>query len=165
MPIDFKAPDYTGVPREPPPSPEDWGPETDDLDESYAREIFMGKSVEQTFPLFDRSPIDRAEELRYMPTACFVYYLLAYRDYLLLNSTKKSTYAPDAASCFFDLIQGELVKKPSVVLPLISELLPTLEYLATHQDDFDADRDIYGDFDKKLNEITKLVDHLQTKTK
>lgn len=141
-----------------PPGLAEWGKESDDLDESYARRIFFGKSVEQTFPLFARNVIERVSELRFMPVACFQYYMLAYRDYLLLESTLSNDMAPDAASCFIGLVLEKLEHDPNVILPLIPEILPTLRHLALHQNEYDADFDIYGNFEEKVMEIERLVE-------
>lgn len=157
MPITDHKPLSGGAPPSPLPGAAEWGPETDDLDESYARRIFFGKSVQQTFPLFARNVIERASELRFMPQACFRYYLLAYRDYLLLDSTPQDKMAADAASCFFGLVLEKLANEPANILSLLPELLPTLRYLALYQDAYDADRDIYGDFSEKLIEVERLV--------
>lgn len=136
----------------------EWGQESDDLDESYARRIFFGKSVEQTFPLFARNVIERASELRFMPVACFQYYMLAYRDYLLLESTLSNDMAPDAASCFIGLVLEKLEHNPKSVMPLIPEILPTLRHLALRQEEYDADLDIYGNFAEKVAAIERLVE-------
>lgn len=157
MPIASPKPTSGNASVSPPPGLAEWGPETSDLDESYARRVFFGKSAEQTFPLFARNVIERASELRFMPTACFRYYMLAYRDYVLLDSTPHDKMAPDAASCFFGLVLEKLDHEPAAIAPLMPELLPTLRYLATHQEDYDADRDIYGEFDEKLSEIERLA--------
>lgn len=157
MSIDAQRSTSVGTVIGPPPSLEEWGPETGDLDESYARQIFFGKSVEQTFPLFARNVIERASELRFMPATCFRYYMLAYRDYLLLDSTLQSDMAPDAASCFLGLVLEKLVCEPTAILPLMPEILPTVRHLELHQDDYEADREIYGNFNEKLREIERLA--------
>lgn len=142
----------------PTPGLAEWGPESDDLDESYARRVFFGKSVEETFPLFARNVIERASELRFMPIACFQFYMRAYRDYLLLESTLSNDMAPDAASCFIGLVSEKLEREPETVLPLMPELLPTLRHLALHQSEYDADIDIYGNFADKVAEIEGLIE-------
>ena len=141
-----------------PPGLSEWGSESPDLDESYARRVFFGKSIEETFPLFERNVIERASELRFMPAPCFQYYMLAFRDYVLLHSTLNNDMAPDAASCFIGLTLEKLDRDPDAILPLIPEILPALRHLALHQNEYDADLDIYGDFKEKLAEIERLVE-------
>jgi len=157
MPVDRGATSSADSNDGHPPGEAEWGPESQDLDEAYSRRIFFGKSIEQTFPLFARNVIERASELRFMPAVCFRYYMLAFRDYVLLKSTLENDMAPDAASCFFGLVLEKLRDAPSVILPLIPEVLPTLRHLALHQDDYDADRDIYGDFGEKLMEVERQL--------
>jgi hypothetical protein len=137
------------------PGSAEWGPESNDLDEAYARQIFYGKSIEETFPLFARSVVERASEIRFMPLAVLPYYLMAFRDYVLLDSTRRDDDAPDAASCFIGLVSERLENQPQIVCPMMDEIRPALKYLAQHQADYDADTDIYGDFEEKVAEIER----------
>lgn len=143
------------------PGIQEWGPESADVDEAYARRIFFGKTAEQTFPLFARNPIERASELRFMPSSCFPYYMLAFKDYLLLDSTLTSDTACDAASCFIGLVEDKLSTDASAIAPVMKCISPILQHLALHQEDYDADRDIYGDFSKRVAKISELVSALK----
>jgi hypothetical protein len=138
------------------PGADKWGAESDDLDLEYARRIFFAKTAQQMFPLFDRNVIERADEIRFMPDACFPYYVLAFKDYVLLDSTKEGEMAPDAASSFIRLIAEKLGDRRALVQPLMVELFPALEHLVLHQADYGADVDIYGDFGDRVAEIKRL---------
>lgn len=49
------------------PSREDWGDFEDDLDARYAFKVFFGKSISEAVPLIQENPIERTDELRFMP--------------------------------------------------------------------------------------------------
>lgn len=134
-----------------------WGEEGNDLDENHARKIFFGKNIEQTFPLFERNAIERADEIRFMPEQCFPYYLIAFASYLMLESTKENIMAPDAASSFLNLVIDQLLNAPHKISGLMEKILPVADYLASHQNEYDADIEIYGSFFDKLKEIKKLM--------
>ena len=138
------------------PDSDEWGPESGDLDVEYARGIFFGKSAQQMAPLFARNVLERVDEIRFMPDACFPYYMLALRDYVLLEPTKASEMAPDAASSFIGLIAEKLAQHRALIQPLMAELLPALEYLVRHQAEYGAEVDIYGDFGERVAEIKRL---------
>lgn len=138
------------------PGSDEWGPDSGDLDVEYARQIFFGKSAQQMVPLFARNVLERVDEIRFMPDACFAYYMLALRDYVLLDPTRASEMAPDAASSFIGLTAEKLAQHRALIQPLMAELLPALEYLVRHQAEYGADVDIYGDFGERVAEIKRL---------
>jgi hypothetical protein len=138
------------------PSEEDWGDYKSDLDQKYAHEIFFGKSLEETIPDFERNVIERVDELRFMPTIPFRYYLLALRNYVTSKSALANDMAPDAASSFLNLIAEKLRDSFDSIAPVMDEIMPAVEYVASNQEAYDADVDIYGDFAAKLAEIRGL---------
>jgi hypothetical protein len=64
--------------------------------------------------------------------------------------------APDAASCFLGLVLEKLEKHPHHIVPIMSDLLPALEYVGHHQARFEAQESIYGNFLEKLSRIKDL---------
>lgn len=138
------------------PSEEDWGDYKSDLDQKYAHEIFFGKSLEETIPDFERNVIERVDELRFMPTTPFRYYLLALRNYVTSKSVLGNDMAPDAASSFLNLVAEKLRDSFDSIAPVMDEIMPGVEYVASNQETYDADVDIYGDFAAKLAEIRGL---------
>lgn len=139
------------------PTSQDWEDHPEDLDWAYARKIFFGKSLEQAMPLFAENPIERAEELRFMPRAPFQYYIRAYARYLMLPEAQHKGEPYSAASCFLNLLEDKLKQGAAYVTPeLLRELLPALEHLAVRQQAFDADVDIFGDFTEQARRIREL---------
>ena len=138
------------------PSEEDWGDYESDLDQKYAHEIFFGKNLEETIPDFERSVIERLDELRFMPTIPFRYYLLALRNYVTSKTVLVNDMAPDAASGFLNLVAEKLRDSFDSIAPVMDEIMPAVEHVASNQEAYDADVDIYGDFTAKLAEIRGL---------
>jgi hypothetical protein len=139
------------------PSEADWGNYEDDLDQEYGHRIFFGKNAEETIPLFERNVIERADELHFMPVIPFRYYILAFRNYVMSEDVLRNEMAPDAASCFLNLVKLKLRDDADSIIPVMGELMPAIEHVAANQSLYDADIDIYGNFSEKLMEIKRLM--------
>jgi hypothetical protein len=139
-----------GVPTE-----EEWGPYRDDLDQRSAHDLFAGRTNEEMQPYFRRNVIERADELRWMPAIPFGYYMLGFRDFVIADDFAPLD-ASDAASCFLGLVEEKLQKQPSYILPIMSELMPALRFVAQNQARFDASKNIYGSFPETLKRIEAL---------
>ena len=63
----------------------------------------------------------------------------------------------DAVSCFISLVKETLTDKPDFISPIIEELMPTLKHIAKNQIFYEADMDIYGNFNDDLKEIEVLI--------
>lgn len=139
------------------PSEEEWGNYKEDLDRKYAHKMFSGKSHEQVISRFEDNIIEAVDELRFMPPIPFRYYMLALRNYMVSKLVLANPMVSDAASCFLRLVAEKLRETPNFIFPIIGDLMPAIEYVATNQKLFDADIDIYGDFAEKLTEIKGLL--------
>lgn len=142
------------------PTEADWGDYKDGEDREYAHAIFAGKTRAETMPDFERCVIERADELRFMAPVPFRYYILAFRDHVLspkLIDDDPGGWAPDAASVFLSVVREKLEEAPSDIRPIIPELLPALEYVASHQALYKAKEDIYGNFPEALARIKALA--------
>lgn len=136
------------------PDEQDWENHPDDLDWTYARRMFFGKSLDEAASLFAETPIERVEDLRFMPRIAFQYYIRAYARFLLQPQALVSDDPPSVASCFLDLLEEKLQQdKGFVTLSLLGELLPAIEHVAARQQEFDADEDIFGNFQEKAERI------------
>jgi hypothetical protein len=127
------------------PSRKEWGDFEGDLEAEYAFKIFFGKSTSEAVALIRENPIERASELRFMPPAPFRYYVLAYRDYVL---SRKSRDDSDAASCYLRLIEQKIIEEPYTIWPVMPALIDSVQKVAESQSFYDADLDIYGDFNQ-----------------
>lgn len=129
-----------------------------DLDVDYARGQYFGKSNAEMLSKYKDHVLMRAEDLYWMPRKPFQYYVFGFRDFVH-NGDFGFYESSDAASAFLGLILQKLKEQPSHILPVISELLKDVEYIAKNQDMYEADSDIYGNFIDIYNEILILAKH------
>jgi len=141
------------------PTDTDWRtPTRDDLDAAYARRMFLGKSAKDTLPMFRENVLERVEDLRFMPPVPFRYYVLSFRTFVLSDAAlEDELVSADAASCFLDLVESKLKEDPSSILPVIWDLLPAVESVATQQERYAAPVSIYGDFLERARRIKALL--------
>ena len=132
------------------PTPEDWHSEAWNLDTPYAFEHFGGKTVEESVLLFEKDALCCQEDLKFMPSRVFGYYLHAYLAYLLSAASASDS---DGASCFIALIEYKLQWHPADIRPLWVEIRHVLEHLATNQQFFDANPEIYGSFPQRADPL------------
>jgi hypothetical protein len=137
------------------PTENDWGDWRSDLDQQSAHEVFAGRSAADVQPLFQENVIERTDELRFMPTLPFRYYMLAFRDYVLSEAVTQDD-ASDAASCFLNLVEGRLTSDRASIAPIVQDLLAAVDYVADNQNAFDAPVEIYGDFAERRARIRAL---------
>lgn len=137
------------------PTENDWGNYSADVDQNWAHQHYYGKTKEEMQEYFRNSPIEGASDLRFMPEIPFRYYMLAYRDCVMSGNFEVCNDA-SAADCFLSLVRDKLEKEPRYILPIMSELVPAVEHVGTHQEDFNADEHIFGSFSEKLERIRTL---------
>jgi hypothetical protein len=87
--------------------------------------------------------IERSSELLYAPARVFQYYVQGFAMYLMSPRAKND---PDAASSFLGLLESREKRDPDSVARIYAKLSECVEFVATHQEHFDADQDIYGNF-------------------
>jgi hypothetical protein len=138
------------------PTEDDWGDWQSDLDQQSAHEVFAGRSAADAAPLFQDNVIERTSELRFMPTVPFRYYMLAFRNFVLAEPVTHDE-APDAASCFLNLVEDRLTTDRASIVPIVRDLLDAVDYVADNQAAFDAPVAIYGDFVARRARIRDLV--------
>lgn len=142
----------------PVPGEADWEHHPDDLDWVSAREMFFGMTLEQAAPLFADNPIERTDELRFMPRGPFGYYIRAFAAWLDSPQFHESVLPCSAASCFLNLLEEKLQQADGCMPPeLVQQLLPVATRLAASQQELEADEDIYGSFPEQLERIRKLA--------
>ncbi|WP_435006786.1 hypothetical protein P12x_004263 [Tundrisphaera lichenicola] len=132
------------------PTEADWQFHPDDLDAACAYKNFHGKSFDEAVRMFGDNTLSHQEDLMYMPAGVFGFYLKAYIAYFLSNPTE---VGPDAPSGFVSLIRFKAEHDSEMIRPLWSEIEPVLEYLAGHQDEFDANWEVYGCFRSEIHEM------------
>src|SRR6267142_1731568 len=114
------------------PTEQDWGNYKYDLDQEYSHQMFAGRTNEEAQIHFRNNAVATTDELRWMPKVPFQYYMIGFCDYIK-SGNFKSSRASDSASCFLGLILEKLERHPDHILPIMPELLPTIEYVANNQ--------------------------------
>lgn len=137
------------------PTEEDWGDYHSDLDQKHAHSVFARRTNAEMQPFFRKNPVGITDDLRWMPDGPFRYYVLGFRDCVMAREFDLLD-GSDAASCFLELVVEKLEKHPRLIVPVMPDLLPAIEYVARNQALFSADEAIYGSFLEKLSRIETL---------
>ncbi|UPU35896.1 hypothetical protein M1B72_21040 [Geomonas paludis] len=137
------------------PGPKEWEGYKEDLDVQYAHKLFFGKSVPEVIKHFTVSGrcIERADELLFMPRKAFQYYVFAFAEYL---RSEESTGEPDAASPFINLLLKREKKDPGSVMEIYDDLFPAIDLVASNQERFQANPEIYGNFREKGDALAEM---------
>ncbi|AMV37103.1 hypothetical protein [Planctomyces sp. SH-PL62] len=134
------------------PTEADWRSEAWDLDTEWAYKNFQGKSYDEAVRLFEENALRYQEDVMFMPSRVFGFYLKAYMGYLTSDASRGDS---DAASCFLSLMDYKSEHEPDEIRPLWPEIEPVLRRLVEHQDDYDADWLIYEDFRARVRPIVQ----------
>jgi hypothetical protein len=139
------------------PGSDAWEGYEDDLDVSYAHSLFFGKSINQVMKHFSANGIciERADDLRFMPRKAFQYYIQAFTEYL---HSRRAAGDADAASPFLELLIDREERDPGSVMEIYDKLSDTVDFVASHQDYFEAPQDIYGNFQEIREKILAEYD-------
>lgn len=140
------------------PTEAEWRDYQADLDQKYAHDLFAGHTNEEMQPHFFRNVIERTDELRWMREVPFRYYMLGFRDFVMAGKFAHLE-GSDAANCFLGLVEEKLEKQPDYILPIMLELFPAIRHVGQNQTSFDADENIYGGFQEKVDRIEILYSH------
>ncbi len=133
-----------------------WEGEWTAFDEGCAFRNFFGKTLKEAFALFEQCALIYQEDLAYMREAPFKYYVRAYIYYL---GSQRSRGDSDAANCFLGLIGIRLGDQPEWLGGSWAQIEPVLRKIADQQEEFyDADRTIYSDFGKRVEQLLDVRD-------
>jgi hypothetical protein len=137
------------------PTIDDWRSEPwneDDFDIAWAFKDFQGKTFEEAVGMFEEDALRYQENVVWMPSRGFGSYVRAYMAYLV---SPKSAEDSDGASCFIGLIESKARSQPADIKPLWPEISSVLEHLAANQSYYDANIEIYGDFQQRVQAIRR----------
>jgi hypothetical protein len=136
------------------PGSNEWAGYEADLDVRYAHKIFFGKSIAEVQCFFGGiHSIQRADELLFMPRHAFQYYVFAFADFVLSDQAAGDS---DSASPFLRLLISREQRDPGSVSDIYPHLASTVEYVASHQAQYDADPNIYGSFQELATQLKAL---------
>ncbi len=115
--------------------------------------LFFGKSIDEVIHYFKGSrAIQRSDELLYAPRPVFQYYIHAFVKYLM---SEQAAGEADAASPFLHLLDAREKKDPGSVSAIFESLADCVDYIAKNQLFFDADENIYGNFEEQARRISE----------
>lgn len=85
-----------------------------------------------------------------MPRRAFQYYVLAFAEFV---TSERARGDPDSASPFLLLLINREERDPGSVSQIYPELVRAVEFVASNQEYFDADPNIYGSFQELAAQI------------
>jgi hypothetical protein len=138
------------------PTRSDWGEiPANDLDARDAFRSFFGKSFAEAEALFAKNALYYQEELQAMPAIPFNFYAPAFAQYVVSDRARNDS---DGGSSYLDLVIWILQTRSQEVAAETKEMLVrAAEQVASNQDFYDADVDIYGRFSDLWARIRALV--------
>ena len=128
------------------PTREDWGDFAGDFDAADAFRNFFGKSNRQMKSEFSQYALMRAQDLRFMPSRPFAYYIKGLADFVRFGSYDVD--APDIANSFISVIQDRADSVPWAFSSALNEVNDALNFIMSNSDRFCTHPEIYGDLTK-----------------
>lgn len=138
------------------PSMNDWTGYESDFDSREAFKNFFGKSNSQMAKEYRDNISMRATDLRFMPAVPFRYYIIGFKDFLESGNLDDFSKG-EAASALFRIVEYKIELQQADILPVIGDLLPILEDVASNQEKYDLSITICGDYSEKLSRIKNLA--------
>ena len=138
------------------PNISDWSGYEADFDSREAFQNFFGKSNSQMTKEYRDNISMRATDLRFMPAIPFRYYIIGFKDFLSYENLDDFSKG-EAASSLFRIVEFKAEHQQADILPVIGDLLPTLEDIASDQEKYDLSVSICGDYSEKLIRIKNLI--------
>lgn len=138
------------------PSNSDWG-NLSGRDVFEAFEYFSGKSNDELQVEFKSNVIQRCSNLRWMPICPFSYYIFGLKQYIESGDNGLLDLS-DAVSCFIELVEERAVSNRDEMKVLYPRIKKFIDHIASNQDQYEADLDIYGDFKEVAIRVATLLD-------
>ena len=112
------------------------------LDEAYAVEHFLGKSVREAEALFRENDLYYLDDLGWMGPKAFCFYVPAAIAYLMSES---ASYQCDAVNFFHGKLERQLREHAEEIEPALPAIRDAVVYLLDHWEKFEINPEIYGD--------------------
>jgi hypothetical protein len=134
-----------------------FGTDYEGNDERYAREHFLGKSLDEAEALFRQNALYYEEDLLWMGAPAFRYYVPAFIRYI---RSEHSRCDPDAVNCFAGLLE-QRAELADDVAAIADQLADVCRYVLDHYDKFEADPSIYGDLRPRYELLLSRLHEIQ----
>lgn len=135
------------------PDERDWLGYESDLDVTHFHRLVFGKPNVEVRHLFRDNAIERMDELLFAPRRVFQYYVHAFGQYVVSVEAKGKS---DVASPFLTLLEAREKRDPGSVRQIFGSLISYIDFIASHQEYFDAPEHIYGSFRQRAHDIRQL---------
>ena len=131
-----------------------WEEYDKDLDVKYLHDMFFGKSIDDVQQYFGGTKsIERMDELLFAPRPVFQYYVHAFAKFVMSD---KAVGDSDSASPFLSLLEVREKRDPGSVEEIFESISEALDFVASRQEYFDADVNIYDDFRDRAKRIREV---------
>ncbi len=130
-----------------------WHGYQNDSDVRDLHERFFGKSHGQVQEYFgEGSSISRMDELMFAPRPVFQYYVQSFAMYVLSPAAAGDSATASAFLSLLEARDGQDAGSVGEVYPLVAKCV---DFIATHQEHFDAPAHIYGSFKERCANIAR----------
>ena len=133
----------------------DWGDVDIDEDYSYAFDKFYGKSLAEAVDYLKGNSNDAFECVENMNSVPFRVYFSHFVNFVRTEGIEHDD-SYSMADAVFEISLRKLKNEPSKILPIMEDVLSCLHFISEHQEEYDADEDIFGNFQKKYKVIHDL---------
>lgn len=132
-----------------------WGSSTStEMDETWSKNELLGLDANQALSKLIGTGSSYAEWLEFAPKEPFQFYLSVMLKYLLSDDSKDNF---GVSSSLFDMLPRKIEKCPEC-FDGIRDFLPSiLVEIAGKQEFYDADADLFGDFQAKASSIIDSI--------
>ena len=124
------------------------------LDEIVAKKNFFGKTLEEAEAMFVENALVYEEDILWMHSVPFRYYVHAYINYLLGNQSKFDT---EAVSCFLSMIEFKAKYDQDDLLAVWTRVQETLEHIRKNHDWFNWNESIFGNLEEKTTRLLSWI--------
>lgn len=125
----------------------------DSLDEQTACENFLGKNLDEAEFLFRNSNV--FEDLMWMGPVAFRYYVQAAIRYV---ESDVSVGDWEAARFLLPPLEFRLEDEPKEMAPVARQLAALCDYVVTHRQKFDADKEMVSRYMKLRDGFSSLIE-------
>ena len=125
-------------------------PESRDPDERSALQNFLGKTPEQAEEMFRKCFLSYQEDLTYMRTPAFCFYVIPAISYLCSDAADGDS---DAASTFCSVMEARMRAGLDAIRPIAPAASEAVRQILARFDRFKCNPEIYGDIPARYKRL------------
>lgn len=139
------------------PSRSDWGDLAGDFDAQDAFKKFNGLSKQEAKRLFGDDVLACAQDIRFMPSIPFTYYLEAFCEFVL-DGVYGDSLAWMVADSFASVLSSRIEGNASALISNKSQIEKAFGFIVSNQQRFAIDETFYADLSWQLEQILQSID-------